>query len=114
MPLWWRGMYANQKKTAVEIVVAGGGFTGDCLIELQEQIFIPMSDMQQFRACYECDIEDPTHLDIKPTYVGVEEEWAANQQAEANTVEVPPSDELDSDTDLERMIAGPMFLLYSD
>ena len=67
-------MYADQKKTAVEIVVAGGGFTGDCLIESQEQIFIPMSDMQQFRACYECSIEDPIHLDIEPTYVGAEGE----------------------------------------
>ena len=50
-PPWWRGMSVDQKKTAVEIVVASGGFTGDCLIELQEKFFIPMSDMQQFRAC---------------------------------------------------------------
>ena len=63
-PTWWRGMSVDQKKTAVEIVVASGGFTGDCLIELQEQLFISMSDMQQFRSCCECAIEDPTHLDI--------------------------------------------------
>ena len=30
----------------------------------------------------------------------------ANQQAEANPVEVPSSDESDSGTDLERIIAG--------
>ena len=66
-------MSVDQKKTAVGIVVASGGFTGDCLIELQEQLFIPMSDMQQFRACYECATGDPTHLDIEPTDVGAEE-----------------------------------------
>ena len=42
LPLWWRGMYVEKKKTAVEIVVASGGFNGDCLIELQEKLFIPM------------------------------------------------------------------------
>ena len=71
---------------AVEIVVASGRFTGDCLIELQEQLFIPMSYMQQFRACYECAIEDPTQLDIEPTDVEAEEERAANQQAAENPV----------------------------
>ena len=74
LPLWWRGMSVDQKKTAVEIVVTSGGFTGDCLIKLQEQLFIPMSDMQEFRSCYYCDIEDPTHLDIEPEDVGAEEE----------------------------------------
>ena len=78
-PPWWRGMSVDQKKTVVEIVVESGGFTGDCLIKLQEQIFIPMSDIQQFRACYKCAIEDPTHLDIEPTDVGSEEERVANQ-----------------------------------
>ena len=87
-------------------MVASGGFTLDCLIELQEQLFIPMSDMQKFRACYECAIEDPTHLDIEPTGVGAEEERVANQQAAANPVQVPLSDESDADTDLERIIVG--------
>ena len=45
LPLWWRGISVDQKETAVEIVVSSGGFTGDCLIELQEQLFIPMSDL---------------------------------------------------------------------
>ena len=99
-------MSVDQKKTAVEIVVASGGFTGDVLIEFQEQLFIPMSDMQQFRACYKCAIEYPTHLDIEPTDVGAEDERAANQQAAANPVEVPSSDELESNTNLERIIAG--------
>ena len=93
LPPWWRGMSVDQNKTAVEIVVASGGFTGDFFIELQEQIFIPMSDMQQFRACYECAIEYPTHLDIEPTDVGAEEERAVNQRAAANPVKVPSSDE---------------------
>ena len=93
LPPWWRGMSVDQNKTAVEIVVASGGFTGDCLIELQEQIFIPMSDMQQFRAFYECAIEYHTHLDIDPTDVGAEEERAVNQRAAANPVKVPSSDE---------------------
>ena len=53
---WRRGMSVDQKKTAVEIVVASGGFTGGCLVELQEELFIPMSDMQQFGDCYKCAI----------------------------------------------------------
>ena len=62
--------------------------------------------MQQFRTCYECATGDPTHLDIEPTDVGAEEERAVNQQASANPVEVPSTDELDSNTNLERIIAG--------
>ena len=38
--------------------------------------------------------------------MGAEEERAANQQAAANPVEVPSSDESESDTNLERIIAG--------
>ena len=62
--------------------------------------------MQQFRAFYECAIEYPIHLYIEPTYAGAEEERAANQQAATNTVEVTSSDELNSNTEIERIIAG--------
>ena len=64
LPPGWRGMSVDQNKTAVGIIVASGGSTRDCLIELQEQIFIPMLDMQKIRACYECAIEYPNHLYI--------------------------------------------------
>ena len=38
--------------------------------------------------------------------MGAEEERAANQQAPENPMEMPSSDELDANTDLERIIAG--------
>ena len=114
LPPWWFGMSVDQNKTAVDVVVASRVFTGDCLIELQEQLFIPMSDMQQFRACCECAIEDSTHLDTEPTDVGAEEERAANQQAAEilwkcrllmNRTPTPTS---------SGSLQGTMFTLYRD
>lgn len=63
LPFWWQALHSSKKKNAMLIVKNHNGFTVDCLKELDSSCTIDLSMAQDFRLCYECALENPSHLD---------------------------------------------------
>lgn len=63
LPNWWKAMQSAKKKDAMLIVSRHNGFTPACLKELQQSCFISYKMMNDFCVCYECAIENPSHLE---------------------------------------------------
>ena len=62
LPDWWQAMDRMKKQAAMSIVSTHGGFTVDCLSELQVRCNIDFNMASDFCVCYECAIQDPSHL----------------------------------------------------
>ena len=64
-PVWWHGTTPDEKALIMAIVDRhGGSFSVACVKALHSEAHIPLSDMQDLRACREMAIEHPTHLQM--------------------------------------------------
>ena len=62
LPSFWQGMTPVEKKSAMDIMKQG--FSVECCIALRDQCFVPVTDQQKLRVCYELALQNPDHLEM--------------------------------------------------
>ena len=64
LPAFWHGMDPVDKKRCAEILASHeDAYTSVCVLQLHDQVNIPLADMQNLRVCLELASSNPEHLD---------------------------------------------------